>query len=339
MIVRVLLALSAVLFGDVRAAESTYVRAQNFESLPDNWIQSSPAQFYGYERTRIVGLTGAAGGLFQPGAGFNNYADYYLGGAFSRGTFLYAEGRLALKRASAQPPYRTTTYVGYFGRPVKSAIETVGFALIGHGEDKVYAAAVVQYSNGEAFSGNWVSLPVGKGDYLGWKYFWNPTGGHGYGSLVVQIGSRNTSLYIPPSASAYDFSVNAFGLFQPSFVDANANSFLWAYVGALAYTAGVGEPPKLRVNRPRSFSVTATDISFHGTASLNIPGYRLKSVSYRTIYDGRTSARRPVRGLKKWNCRIRVKTGLTRIRFYATSDSGATRTIERRVSNRLVTTN
>lgn len=328
MIVRVFLVLFIVLLGNAAAAE-TYLRGQGFATMPTNWRQSSVAQFYGYERTRITGGTGAAGGLFLPGPGFNFYGDLFLGGSLQRGTSIYAQGNLALKRASAEPPYVTTTYIGHFGLPVGSFIDTVGLALIGDGSAFIHAAAIVEFSNGNAYVGNWVSLPIGRG-FVEWDYSWNPSGGRGYGDLVVRIGNLVSSLNVPASAGSSNFALNAFGLFQPPFARANSNSFLWAYAGKLAYTANKGQPPRLHVRGPTRIPSSAVGARYRGTSSAS-EGYRVRSVRYRIKHNGRTSVFRTVKGKANWSADIRMPRGVSRIEFVATTDAGRSRRVERRV--------
>ncbi len=334
MTIRAILLLLGLTLANAGADAGTYQRTQDFAVFPMNWRQSNPRQYFGYQPGGVTGGRGAAGGLFLPHAHFNFYADVFLGGALPNIRPISAQGRLTLKRVSAQPPYVTSAYIGHFGAPVGAYIDTVGIALTGTGEDFLTAAAIVEFSNGDAYRGRPINVPVGAG-IMDWSYAWDPAGGrNGTGSLRVQVGGLVSGLELPEDAAGSSFAVNAFGLFQPPFVSPRSNSFLWAYVGNLAYTAGVGEPPTLRVSGRRNSIVRAPDIFFHGSASVKAQGYELRSVRYRTVHNGATSAFHPARGLERWSVGIHLRPGLTRVQFLATSSGGATRLIERQVFNR-----
>ncbi len=319
------------------AAVATYQRSENFQTAPKNWSHYHKNQFYGYESTGHTGGKGEAGGLFLPKPYYNYYADTYLNGSTTRSTPLSASGRLSLQRISSNPPYTNSTYICHFARGSNGFINTLGISLTGSGEN-VLCRAILEFSEGTAYLGNSIVLPVVAGSpFLNWTYTWDPSGGtQGFGALIVQVGGPTgpkSTVNLTKISAGLDFSVNSFGLFQPPFVAPNSNSFLKFDIGHLLYTARVGHSPKLKISAPKKITTTSSRIILTGTANAT-KGNRVTAVRYRVVKDGHPGAYHKAIGTSRWTADIRVPAGASRVEVLAAGDNGLSTLASRRVQRK-----
>ncbi|MDD5199192.1 MAG: hypothetical protein PHC88_05260 [Terrimicrobiaceae bacterium] len=336
MIVRIILVLFGFALAGAHAASATYQRNEDFASSPKNWRHFHPNQFYGFELTHNTGGTGAAGGLFQPKTYFNYYADAFLNGALRRDTPITASGRLVLDRLSVQPPYTNSTYICHFARGTNGFINTLGMALTGFNGSNVLCTAILEFSDGTAFIGNSIGLPVAPGSrYLPWTYSWNPNGGtQGFGQLIVQVGGPSggtSTINLTKSTAGLDFSLDAFGLFQPPFPAPNSTTFLKLDIGHLAYTALTGAPPVLHIHAPKQITTAVSPLVLTGTAHVSL-GNHIQAVSFRVVHGSKVGPYHTATGGANWSASVRLPGGPSRIDVLAVADSGLTTTGHRRVN-------
>jgi hypothetical protein len=319
------------------SAATTYQRTESFDTKPRNWHLGTPTQFYGYTATHILGGTGAAGGYLMPTTSFNYYGDTYLSGAVDRTTPLSASGRLVLRRTSGTPPYVASGYLAHFNKQGGKFIQVVGIALTGSTSTTVVATPILQFSNGGAYEGDAITLTVGN-DPVSWSYQWTPGGGpDGCGELAITIDNASAVLDLPSDSVGSNYSLNAFGLFQPPFSSPDSNTFLELYAGNLKYTALPGKPPTLHVlepknNTPGEIIVGDGVVAFSGTAKTHL-GNKVAAIRYRVIHNGKRGRLRSAKGTTSWTANVRVPSGISTIEFTARSDSGLTRTVKRKVQN------
>jgi hypothetical protein len=317
------------------AGAATYDRGENFSTRPDNWTYFHPNQFYGYQAPTHEGGSGSAGGLFLPKTYFNYFADTHLNGTLTRGTTISASGRIHLQRISAVPPYTNTTYICHFSRGTNGYINTIGIALTGYNDSNVVATAILEFSNGSAFIGNSVGLPVATSTpQTDWTYTWDPTGGtQGFGALTVTIGGANggtSTINLTKTSAGLDFALNSFGLFQPPFVAPNSNTYLEFNISRIAYTALQGNAPKLKVKGPHKIQTSVAKVAIKGTTHTSV-GNRVTTVRYRVVKNGNAGSYHKAKGTTNWNAKVKVPTGGSRIEIEATGDNGLTTTVSRDV--------
>lgn len=328
---RLFLVLLGCLAANVHAdTAATYQRTESFGVQPQNWRVNVRGLDYGYLTTKIAGGTGAAGGHFVPTTAFNYYADIFLGGALFRTTPLSASGQFVPRHVTSQPLYVATTYIGHFGHLLDGFINVIGIALTGADASTIIATPIVQFSNGQAYQGDPISITLGDA-LVNWSYKWTPGGGaDGQGELVITVGGVSSTLDLDSSTVGYVCSLDSYGLFQPPFSAPDSSTFLELYEGATSYTAYTGNPPKLRVNAPKTITTSAAIVTLTGTTSIKT-GYKVKAVRYRVIHNGRISSPRSAKGTASWTTNIHVPSGSSRIQIIARSDSGAERVVERKV--------
>ncbi|HEY8901464.1 MAG TPA: hypothetical protein VIM61_13715 [Chthoniobacterales bacterium] len=305
------------------ASPETYQRTEDFSTNPKNWKVFHPIQFYGYERTSHTGTKGEAGGLFQPKPYYNYYADAYLNGAMSRGTRITAAGRIHFDGLSDDPAYTNSVYICHFHRGTDGTINTLGLALTGQNGTAVLANAIIQFSDGTAYIGNSVKLPVSATDpYMEWNYTWDPSGGtQGFGSLIVEIDGLTSKINLTKATVGLDFSVNTFGLFQPPFVAPNSNTFLQLDIGHLVYSALVGGPPSVRIKGPNRIKASTSKVAIAGKATIGL-GNRVTSVRYRVVKNGKVGRFQNATGTTDWTATIKVPHGTSHIEVRAVGDNG-----------------
>lgn len=313
-------------------AQEVYQRGENFNDEPANWEVRPLQQFYGYQRTTVTGGTAAAGGFLLPKQSLNYYADVFLNGALQRNDAVSASGRLALRRTSGEPPYRDTAYIGHFGRNDEPYLNSLGIALVGESATTLLASPVIQFADGNAYIGGSIRLTVSTADYVTWSYSWIPGGGtQGVGTLIVKIGDRSATLNLPKASEGSDFFLNSFGLYQPAFIAPNSNTFVELYIGKLAYTAFAGNTPTVRVKAPKRVTTSLATVTLRGTASVG-KGNRIVTVRARVIRGGKAGSYRAAKGKTNWTVEVRVPPGASRVQIQVRTDSGRTRTVERRVT-------
>jgi len=309
---------------------ATYQRTESFAVQPKNWRMNVRGLEYGYLTTKIAGGTGAAGGHLVPTTAFNYYADIFLGGALFRTTPLSASGQFVPRHVTSQPLYVATAYLGHFGHLLDGFINTIGIALTGSDASTIIATPIVQFSNGQAYEGDPISITLGD-QLVNWSYNWTPNGGSdGQGELTIAVGGVSSTLDLPSESAGYVCSLDSFGLFQPPFSAPDSSTSLELYEGATSYTAYSGNPPKLRVNAPKTITTSATTVTLTGTTSIQM-GYKVKAVRYRVIHNGRISSPRSANGTTSWTANIHVPAGSSTIQIIARSDSGEERVVERKV--------
>jgi hypothetical protein len=335
-----LVLLGCVLANAQADAPATYQRRESFDTSPSNWRQAVRGQYYGYAITKLTGGTAAAGGYFVPTTAFNFYGDLYLSGAFDRSNSFSASGKLALPRTSGTPPYVATAYLAHFSKNGGKFVQVVGIALTGSTPTSVVATPIIQFSNGAAYEGDpiTVNTTTKASGPLAWSYTWTPGGGvDGAGRLTISIGSATALLDLPSSSSGSNFSLDAFGLFQPPFSAPDSNTFLELYAGDVSYTAFPGKAPKLRVvepknNTPGEIIVGDGIVYFSGTAQTHL-GNKVAAVRYRVIHNGKRGRWHSAKGTTSWTANVRVPSGISTVEFLARSDSGLTKTVTRKVHN------
>jgi hypothetical protein len=332
MIVRAFLILLAVALPGVQAATTTYQRGENFDTAPKNWTYFHPYQFYGFQSTSYTGGNGEAGGIFQPKTYYNYYADTYLNGSLRRSNRIAASGRLAIQRVSANPLYTNSTYICHFNRGSNGFINTVGIALTGYNDSNVLGTAILEFSDGTAFIGDSVGITVPSSGYLEWSYTWDPNGGtQGFGSLTVRFGKTTSTINLTKTTAGLDFSLDAFGLFQPPFPAPNSNTFLQFEIGHLVYTALLGKAPTLNVHGPHKIKTTASSVVLSGAAKIPL-GNRIQSVRYRVAHGGKVGKYRLASGTTQWSAKVKLPVGTSRIDVLATGDNGLTTTVSRKAT-------
>jgi hypothetical protein len=330
-----LVLLGCVLANAQADAPATYQRRESFDSNPANWRQAVRGQYYGYAITKLTGGVGAAGGYFVPTTAFNFYGDLYLSGAFGRSNSFSASGKLALPRTSGTPPYVATAYLAHFSKNGGKFVQVVGIALTGSTPTSVIATPIIQFSNGAAYEGDAITVNTTTKDSgpLTWSYTWTPGGGvDGAGRLTISIGNATALLDLPSSSGGSNFSLDAFGLFQPPFSAPDSNTFLELYAGDVTYTAFPGKAPKLTVSAPKTITTSANPITITGTAKTHL-GNKVASVRYRVIHNGKAGRLRSAKGTTSWTANVRLPGGVSTIEFIARSDSGLTKTVTRKVLN------
>ncbi len=329
---RAILALLGCALATAHAAVETYQRAQLFESPPKNWRYFNPNQGYGYYPSDN-GTTGFAGGFFFPKTYTSYYADTALNGAFHRGTPLSASGKIHVDELSFAPNYTNTVYVGHFRKGSTRAmfVNILGMAITGNNDGTVSCAPIVQFSNGSAYVGTGITVPV-NAKPLPWSYDWDPQGGvTGLGLLTLAVGDETTTLTVSVSSTDLDYALDSFGLYQPAFVQPNSNSYFLFFINKVAYTALLGPSPKIHVKGPKTIHTSISPINLAGTAH-TVVGNRVTSVRYRIVRNGKTGHYKAASGKDHWTARVRVPTGSSRIEITAFSDNGLSTTARRNVS-------
>jgi hypothetical protein len=322
MIRRALLVLFACAL-PVLADTDTYQRSQAFsDGPPKNWRYFHLNQGFGFFPTNSSGA-GAAGGFFFPKTYTAYYADTALNGVFRRGTPISASGRISLEELSFDPNFTNTSYIAHFrrGSTAKMFVNIVGISLTGNNQGAVLAAPIVQFSNGRAFLGNAIKLPV-DGRTMDWSYKWSPTAGaQGLGQLEVTIDDQTSTLTLGRLSGGIDYTLDAFGLYQPAFVTPNSNTYLTYFIDKLDYTALPGPAPKIRVKGPKKITTSAANVSFAGTTDASL-GNRVDVVRYRVIRNGNPGRYKKASGISRWNATVPVPVGASTIEFKAVGDNG-----------------
>lgn len=327
---RAILVLLGSVLATAHAAPDTYQRAEAFQSPPKNWRYFNPNQGFGYFPTGDS--SGLAGGFFFPKTYTAYYADTSLKGAFHRSTPITATGRIRLDELSFDPNYTNSVYVAHFrmGSTNDMFVNILGMSLTGSNHGTVYCRPVVQFSNGNAYLGGTITLPVDS-KTVGWSYVWTPDTGGGLGQLVVTIDAITSTLTLPASSSGLDYALDSFGLYQPAFVQPNSNSFLLFFIHKLGYTAFVGGPPSLHVKGPKNLSATSSQVNLAGTTHIGI-GNRVTAVRYRVIRNKKAGRYKAATGIDNWSASVHVPTGSSSIEVTAVGDNGLTKTVRRNVS-------
>jgi hypothetical protein len=334
MIRRALLLLAAIAV-TARADTGIYQRTEAFsDGPPKNWRYYHPNQGFGFFPTGSSGA-GEAGGFFFPKTFTAYYADTVLNGTIGRGTPLSASGTIRLDEVSFNPSYGNTVYVAHFhkGNTDGTFVNILGMSLTGNGAGDILCAPIVQFSNGRAFLGNAIKLPIDSTP-LDWSYTWNPTAGpFGLGTLTVTIGDATSAFALNRLSGSLDYTLDSFGLYQPAFVEPNSYSYFVFFIDRLNYTALVGPAPKISVNGPEKIRVASSSLTFKGTTNAVSTGNHMTAVRYRLIHDGKTHRYRTAAGTTRWSATITIPRGTSTIEFKAVSDNGRN-TVRRRTITR-----
>jgi hypothetical protein len=315
----------------VHAAPDTYQRSEAFKTRPKNWRYFNPNQGYGFFPTGTSGQ-GEAGGFFFPKTYTSYYADTYLNGTLYRSTPLSASGQITLSELSFNPNYTNSAYIGHFrkGSTKDMFVNIVGMALTGNNQGDILCAPVVQFSNGDAFVGKSIKLPVSTTP-LDWSYSWDPTGGaQGLGFLTVEIGGATTTLTMGVASAGDDYAFDAFGLYQPAFVGPNSNSYFVFFIEKLGYTALTGPGPSIKINAPQQITTSTSPLPLTGKAKIPFAN-RVTAVRYRVVQGGKVGRYKTAVGTKNWSASIRIPGGASRIEVTAVGDNGRTATSTRNV--------
>jgi hypothetical protein len=323
MIRRALLVLVTVA-ATASAGTGIYQRTEAFpDGPPGNWRYYHPNQGFGFFPTDATGA-GEAGGFFFPKTFTAYYADTVLNGAFSRGTPLSANGTIRLDEVSFMPSYGNSVYVAHFhkGNTNGTFVNILGISLTGNEGGAILCAPVVQFSNGRAFLGRAIKLPVNSTP-LNWSYTWNPTGGKfQLGELTVTIGDATSTLVLNRLSGSLDYTLDSFGLYQPAFVEPDSSSYFVFFIDKLHYTARVGPAPKISIKGPKSIRTSTSSVTIRGTTDAVSAGNHVTAVRYRVIHDGKTGRYKTANGTANWNVTITVPRGKSTVEFKAISDSG-----------------
>ena len=316
----VLLAIATMV---AHAASDTYLRQQDFTGGPPrNWGYFHPNQGFGFFPTNANG-DGVAGGFFFPKTYTSYYADKNLNGFFNRGTPLSASGTITLDELSFDPNYTNTVYIAHVrqGSTNGTFVNILGISLTGNNQGDILCAPIIQFSDGSAFLGSALKIPVNSIP-MNWSYTWDPSGGaQSLGLLTVTMGDATTTLTMGRLSGGIDYTLDSFGLYQPAFVQPNSNSYVTLFIDDLSYTAFNGPAPKLRIKSPQRITASASSITISGTAKVAI-GNRIKAVRYRIVRNGKIGRYRNAAGNEKWTATVRVPVGTSRLDIRAVSDSG-----------------
>lgn len=323
MIRRVLLVLAAIA-ATAGADTATYLRSQAFgDGPPRSWRYYHPNQGFGFFPTNASGA-GEAGGFFFPKGFTAYYADFFLNGALGRATPLSARGSIRLDEVSFDPGYSTSVYVGHFRKGSTDAmfVNIVGLALTGNDSSSILASPVVQFSNGRAFVGDSIKLPVNSAP-ASWSYQWTPgSGAFGFGTLTITIANQSSTLVLDNQSSGLDFALDAFGLYQPAFQSPNTASYFTFFIDNLKYSALQGPAPRISVKGPRKVVTSSSKVTFSGTTDAASVGNTIRTVRYRVVHNGRPGHYRTAKGTTRWTATFTVPPGGSTIEFQAIGDNG-----------------
>jgi len=325
MIRRALLALAALAVM-ARADTGIYQRFQPFnDGPPRNWRYLHPNQGFGFFPTNASGA-GEAGGFFFPKTFTAYYADTVLNGTFGRGTPLSASGTIRLDEVSFNPGYTTSVYVGHVRKGDTNTdglfVNIVGMALTGTDGSAILVSPVVQFSDGSAFLGDSIKLPVNSVPAT-WSYQWSPGAGtFGLGTLTVTIDDQSSTLVLDRSSGGLDYTLNAFGLYQPAFTSPNSSSYFTFFIDKLHYTAFDGPAPKMTVKGPERVVTPSSPVAFTGTTDAVSLGNTVTLVRYRVTHNGRTGRYKAATGTTRWTAEVTVPRGTSTIEFQAVGDNG-----------------
>jgi len=328
---RAILVLLGCVLAGAHAASDTYQRFEAFQTPPKNWRYFNPNQGFGYFPTG--GTDGEAGGFFFPKTYTAYYADTSLNGTFHRGTPITAGGKIRLDEISFDPNYTNSVYIAHFrkGSTKSMFVNIIGMALTGTNQSTIDIAPIVQFSNGNAFVGRSIEVPVDSKVH-DWSYTWTPTGGaDGIGILDITIDTDTVSLTMGMSSAGLDYSIDSFGLYQPAFSAPNSNSYFVVFTKKLGYTAFVGSAPKIHVKGPKNIQASSSPVALAGTTHTTI-GNRVTAVRYRVIHNGKTSRYKAASGTDRWTANVHVSSGSSRIEITAYGDNGLKTTAVRNVT-------
>jgi hypothetical protein len=323
MIFRATLVFLSLALVAVHAATDTYQRSEAFsDGPPKNWRTFHLNQGFGFFPTGANG-SGEAGGFFFPKTYTAYYADTALNGFFNRGTPLSAGGTIRLDELSFDPNYTNTVYIAHFrkGSTKEMFVNIVGISLTGNNQGAILCAPIVQFSNGRAFVGNAIKLPVDSIS-TAWSYEWDPTaGGNSLGQLKVTIGTQTSTLTLNRLSGGIDYTVDSFGLYQPAFKAPNSNSYFTFFIDKLGYTAFAGPAPKIKIKGPKNLTTSTSKVTVTGTTEASL-GNRVDAVRYRVIHDGKIGNYKKADGISRWNATVTVPSGTSTIEFKAVGDNG-----------------
>jgi hypothetical protein len=314
------------------AATDTYQRSESFETRPAAWRYFNPNQGFGYFPSSTGGK-GDAGGFFFPKTYTAYYADTSLNGVLHRDTPIRASGSITLDELSFDPNYTNSVYVAHIrkGSTKDMFVNILGIALTGDNAGNILCAPVVQFSNGDAFLGKAIQLPVDSASHV-WSYTWDPSGGaQGLGLLTIEIDGLISTLTMGQASVGIDYTLDSFGLYQPAFVQPNSNSYFIFFIGDLSYTALTGPSPKIKIKGPSKITTSAYPLPLTGTTHTTL-GNRVTAVRYRVVHDGKVGKYKKATGIDNWSASVRVPTGTSRVEVTAVGDNGRTTTAHRTVT-------